>query len=165
MIRPRHPHHQMPPNDVPHRLYVHLAWTTLARVPTLEASRRASIESHLLAACRWLGVEPIETFVMADRVHLLARIPASLPVADLALRARTAVEELLGSAGQVVHWSRDFAAVTVSPRDVRRVRRRLASLGLGLETSLPLPQRHAASLPPAVAGSRERPVRRTPRPG
>jgi REP element-mobilizing transposase RayT len=154
----------MPP-DEPHRLYVHLAWTTLARVPSLQDSRRASIESHLLAACRWLGVEPVETCVMADRVHLLARIPAALPVADLAARTRAAVEELLGAAGQVVHWSRDFAAVTVSPRDVRRVRRRLASLGLGLESAAPLPPLHRAPVRPPVVGSREWSDRESPRPG
>lgn len=120
----------MPRTDKPHRLYVHFAWTTLARVPMLDDSRRASIESHLMAACRWVGAEPIEVCVLPDRVHLLVRIPSGLAVGDLARRARTSVEELLGSAGRVVRWSRTFAAATVSPRDVRRVRRRLASLGL-----------------------------------
>lgn len=83
-----------------------------------------------MAACRWLGVEPIEVCVLPDRVHLLTRMPSGLAVSDLARRARTSVEELMGSAGSVVRWSDAFAAVTVSPRDVRRVRRRLASLGL-----------------------------------
>lgn len=83
-----------------------------------------------MAACRWLGAEPIEVCVLPDRVHLLVRTHSGLAVADLARRARTSVEELLGSAGRVVRWSDSFAAATVSPRDVRRVRRRLASLGL-----------------------------------
>jgi REP element-mobilizing transposase RayT len=130
-------------NQAPHRLYVHLAWTTLARVRALSDARRASIESHLLAACRWLGAEPIEACVLPDRVHLLVRIPSGLAVADLARRARTAVEELLGSSGQVVRWSNAFAAVTVGPRDVRRVRRRLASLGLDANT--PVPRRVGSS--------------------
>jgi REP element-mobilizing transposase RayT len=124
----------MPSDRTPHRLYVHLAWTTLARARVLSSARRASIESHLMASCRWLGAEPIETCVLPDRVHLLVRTPSGLAVADLARRARTSVEELLGSAGRVVRWSDAFAAVTVSPRDVRRVRRRLASLGLDTTT-------------------------------
>lgn len=120
----------MPSNRALHRLYVHLAWTTLACVRVMSDARRASIESHLMAACRWLGAEPIEVCALPDRVHLLVRIPSGLAVSDLARRARGSVEELLGSAGRVVVWSDGFAAATVSPRDVRRVRRRLASLGL-----------------------------------
>lgn len=137
---------RMHSNRAPHRLYVHLAWTTVARVPALNGPRRASLESHLLAACRWLGAEPIEACVLPDRVHLLVRIPSGIAVADLARRARIAVEELLDSPGRAVRWSDAFAAVTVSPRDVRRVRRRLASLGLDADTS-GTPTR-ADSLPP-----------------
>ncbi len=118
------------PKSPPHRLYVHLAWTTLARVPAIAPSRRASVESHLLAACRRLGAEPVETCVLADRVHLLVRLPAGLSVSDLGDRVRVSSEVLLCRAGYVVRWSREFAARSVSPGEVRRVRRRLASLGL-----------------------------------
>ena len=147
-------------NPAPHRLYVHLAWTTLASVRALSEGRRASIESHLLAACRWLGAEPIEACVLPDRVHLLVRTPSGLAVADLARRARKSVEELLDSVGHVVRWSDDFAAVTVSPRDVRRVRRRLASLGLdavppndviGPESPTPIFERSGPAHPPRAA--------------
>ncbi len=118
------------PKSPPHRLYVHLAWTTLGRVPTIAPARRASVESHLLAACRRLGAEPVETCVLPDRVHLLVRLPAGLSVYDLGDRVRVTSEVLLRRAGYVVRWSREFAARSVSPREVRRVRRRIASLGL-----------------------------------
>jgi REP element-mobilizing transposase RayT len=151
--------------QAPHRLYVHLAWTTLASVRALSDARRASIESHLLAACRWLGAEPIEACVLPDRVHLLVRTPSGLAVSDLAHRARTAVEELLSSAGRVVRWSDAFAAVTVSPRDVRRVRRRLASLGLDARAGVTPPR---AGSPPHIVGRIEIPTGRragSPDPG
>lgn len=114
----------------PHRLYVHLAWSTAGRAATLDASRRATIESHILAGCRWIGAQPVEVCVLPDRVHLLAGVPAVLSVHELAGHVRRTVEDLLADAGRVVRWSPGFAAVTVSPADVRRVRRRLASLDL-----------------------------------
>lgn len=116
--------------DAPHRIYVHLAWTTLARVPALGPARRATIESHLLGACRPLGAIPVEACVLPDRIHLLARIPACLSVRDIGDRARDASEQLLRGAGCIVRWSPEFAAVSVSPREVRRLRRRMAVAGL-----------------------------------
>lgn len=112
----------------PHRLYVHIAWSSLAPAAVHDAARRAMIETHVLASCRWIGVEPVEACVLADRVHLLAGLPPVLSVQALAAHVRRTVEDLLADSGRVVRWSPGFAAVTVSPADVRRVRRKLASL-------------------------------------
>jgi len=118
-----------PPNDLhPHRLYVHIAWSTLARVQAIHPDRRAAIETHMLAVCRRLGVEPIEARAFGDRVHLLARLPVTASVHDVAAAVRDDVASRLASAGRVVRWSPGFAAVTVSPAEVRRERKRLASL-------------------------------------
>ena len=111
-----------------HRLYVHLAWTTLARVPALDPARGSAIESHVIASCRWLGVEPIEVCALPDRVHLLVRLPAPVSVQRLAAHVREEVRSLLASSGTVVRWGPDFAAVSVSRSQVRRVRKRLAAL-------------------------------------
>jgi len=118
----------MPGSRAPHRLYVHIAWSTLAPAEAPAAARRAMIESHVLATCRWIGAQPVEVCALADRVHLLAGLPPVLSVQALATHVRRTVEDLLADSGRVVRWSPGFAAVTVSPRDVRRIRRRLASL-------------------------------------
>lgn len=112
----------------PHRLYVHIAWSTLARVEAIPRTRRATVETHMLAACRRLGVEPIEARALADRVHLLARLPAVVSVGELAAHVREDVTSRLAAVGHVVRWTPGFAAVTVSPREVRRVRKRLAMI-------------------------------------
>jgi len=112
-----------------HRLYIHLAWKTLARVGVLEPKRRAAIETHLLASCRWFGTEPIEVCALSDRVHLLVRLPAVLSVHELDRRVRLDVETFLADSGRVVRWAPGYAAVTVTPAEVRRVRRRIAALG------------------------------------
>lgn len=113
----------------PHRLYVHLAWSTVARVAALDPVRRAAIETHLLASCRWCGTDPIEVCALPDRVHLLVRLPASLSVVELARRVRRDVQCFLADSGRVVRWESGFAAATVAPRDVRRVKKRIAALG------------------------------------
>jgi REP element-mobilizing transposase RayT len=118
---PRHPGH-------PHRLYVHLAWSTLARVPSIPPARRAAIESHILAICRQAGAQPVEARAFADRVHLVVRLPPALSVQELADRVRREVVARLARSGLVVRWSQGFAAVSVAPSEVRRTRKRLAGL-------------------------------------
>lgn len=116
------------PPSHPHRLYVHLAWSTLARVPAIAPARRAAIETHILAICRQAGAEPVEARAFADRIHLVARLPPSLSVQDLAERVRRDVAERLRRSGFVVRWSPGFAAVTIAPAAVRKTRKRLAGL-------------------------------------
>ena len=117
-----------PASGHPHRLYVHLAWSTLARVPAIAPARRAAIETHILAICRQAGAEPVEARAFADRIHLVARLPPALSVQSLADRVRREVAERLARSGLVVRWSPGFAAVTIAPDAVRRTRRRLAEL-------------------------------------
>lgn len=123
------------PRSEHHRLYVHIAWSTLGRVSAIAADRRAAIETHVLAACRWVGAEPIEVCAISDRVHVLVRVPASLAVQDLATRVQSNVSRILADTGRVVRWAPGFAAATVSPREVRRVRRLIAEAESGRATS------------------------------
>lgn len=133
MVEPSRQRSGMPPSDergggAAHRLYVHLAWSTLGRVAVIERRRRAAIETHVIAVCRRLGVEPVEVRAFSDRVHLLAGLPATLSVHDVAVAVRDGVSGALARAGRVVRWTPGFAAVTVSPAEVRRLRKRLAML-------------------------------------
>jgi REP element-mobilizing transposase RayT len=134
----------------PHRLYVHVAWSTLARVRAIPPERRAGIESHIMAVCRQLGVEPIEARALGDRVHLIVRIRAGTSVGELAARVRDDVAVRLARSGVVVRWSPGFAAVTMTPADVRRARKRLASL----ESPLPDPGSRGRSKRPVPGRTR-----------
>lgn len=112
-----------------HRLYAHVAWTTLARLPLVPAARRFSAESHLIAACRRLGADPVEVCIFPDRVHLLVRYAPARALGDLAAQLQSASEEALAEAGFAVRWSRRFAAESVSPGEVRRMRRKMVGRG------------------------------------
>ena len=115
----------------PHRLYVHVAWSTLARVRAISPDRQAAIETHIIGVCRQLGAEPVEARALGDRVHLMVRLPATMSVGELASRVREEVSVRLARSGCVVRWSPGFAVIGVSPSEVRRARRRLATLGSG----------------------------------
>lgn len=110
-----------------HRLYAHLVWTTAARFPVLAGGpRRASAESRLIALCRAVDVEPVEVAVLPDRVHLLVRFKPAQSLGEVARRLREASEEAFTGAGPRIRWSPAWAAITVGPGEVRRVRRHIA---------------------------------------
>lgn len=93
----------------------------------IQTERRACAESHLIAACRWVRAEPIAVCALPDRVHLLVRFQPADSLADLVGRIQASSEEVLRRARHPVRWSRRFAVATVSPAEVRRLMRQLAS--------------------------------------
>ncbi len=108
-----------------HRLYVHVAWTTLQRLPLLGPRSRESVHFHLSALSRRLGAEPVRICVLRDRIHLLLRIGAGQNVARLVTRLKRGSEESLDGEGVPALWGRGFAATTVGPRRIPRLTRRL----------------------------------------
>lgn len=114
------------PGRAAHRLYAHLAWTTVAglSIPSGGAFR-AWLESRLIALCRSVDAEPVEACVLDERVHLVIRLKPVHSLDEVAGRVRRGSEEALLGRGDRVRWSAAYAAVTVSPGDVRRLRRRL----------------------------------------
>lgn len=77
------------------KLYIHLVWATWDRLPLITPS----IESRLLAAvsakCRELACTPLAIGIVPDHVHVLVRIPPTLPVSTL-------VKELKGSSSHLM---------------------------------------------------------------
>ena len=121
----------VPPQAGPgrlHRLYLHVAWHTLAGMDLVPFERTSLAESQLLALCRRLGVHAVEVWVSPDRVHLLLRVAPGHSPGDLVRHLQAGSEQILSRAGIPVRWSRRYAAETVGPSEVRRVMRRIAFL-------------------------------------
>lgn len=118
-----------PPRAGPaaHRLYVHVAWTTLDRLPLLGRRRALAVEGHLIALCRRLDVEPMEVHVAADRVHVLLRLKPAHALGPVVRRLKSGTAEALVRAATPVRWSRGYAAATIAPGHVRRLMRRLSA--------------------------------------
>lgn len=112
--------------EPPHqRLYVHLAWTTLQRLRLIDERRGAAVEGQLIVLCRRLGVRVVAVTVTDDRVHLLARYQASQCLREVAEQLKDGSEGFLSASGAPVRWSRGYAVASVSPAEVRELRRRL----------------------------------------
>jgi len=110
-----------------HRLYVHLAWTTLDRLPLVDRRYAVTLEAQLIVLCRRLDVEPMQVRARRDRVDLLARIKPVHAVSELARRLKRGSGELLAAEGSSVRWGRGYAAATVAPGEVRGWIRRYAT--------------------------------------
>lgn len=108
-----------------HRLYVHVAWTTLQRLPLLGPRSRDSVHFHLTALSRRLGAEPVRVCPLRDRVHLVLRIGAGQDVGRLVTRLKRGSGDALDGEGVPALWGRGYAATTVGPARLPRLLERL----------------------------------------
>jgi REP element-mobilizing transposase RayT len=87
------------------------------------------IQSELYACiadrCRALKAQPLEIGGIADHVHVLARIPATIPIAQVVHDMKGASSHLMNHIlrpGSNFRWQGTYSAFSVSPEDVARVR-------------------------------------------
>ncbi|MEE9207898.1 MAG: transposase [Gemmatimonadota bacterium] len=111
-----------------HRLYAHIAWSTLGGLRIPGPRRQAIIERHLIVLCRRLDAEPITVVAAANRIHVLLRYKPTHSLASLVVRLKSGSRAALRMAGHGVEWASGFAVVSVGSLSVRPVMRRLASL-------------------------------------
>lgn len=116
-----------------HRLYAHLAWGTLDRLPLAGPRTALLLESELISLCRRLDVEPVEVAVEADRVHVLVRHKPNQALGELVRRLKQGSSDAARRRAAALRWGRGWAAATVSPGDVRELKRRLAGRSGGLD--------------------------------
>lgn len=106
-------------------VYVHFVWATWERQPliTVELQPRvyASIAHHAAA----LGARVIAIGGISDHVHLLARLPPTISIAEFIGRVKGAsshfVTHLLGTT-EPFKWQGGYGAFSVSRRNVAAVR-------------------------------------------
>jgi REP element-mobilizing transposase RayT len=113
----------LPAEKSTHRIYVHVAWATLGRLPLMPTDLRGAVEAHLITLCRRLDVEPVAVRATADRVMLLLRLKPNHTLGTLVSRLKSGSQEALSDAGRGVHWGSGFAATTVGVEAVHNVAR------------------------------------------
>ena len=119
------------PGRAAHRLYCHLVWPTLGRIPLVSSAAAAVVERHVIALCRRLDAEPVCVRAFSDRVHLILRLKPGHSPAVLVSRLKAGSESALLAAGHTVRWGRGYAAASVSGSEVRATRRRVHRLADG----------------------------------
>ena len=104
-----------------HQLYVHLVWATFDRLPFIAIDAEARLHAVIAERCRKRGCEAVTVGGIEDHVHVLARIPVTLAVSELAQQAKGASSYFMNHEVRLDHafkWQSGYGAFTVSKRGV-----------------------------------------------
>ena len=104
-------------------LYVHLVWATWDRAPLITPEIRARIYPMMQRHADDLGTHVIAIGGIEDHVHVLARYPATVAIADLVRRMKGSSSYLASQVmGKTFKWQGVYGAFTLSTRGLDRVR-------------------------------------------
>lgn len=100
--------------------FIHCVFSTKERRPLIPPARKIDLYSYLGGIAKGEGFALIAAGGMADHVHLLVEIPATLSVAQ-------AVQKLKGSSsrwmGDGFSWQQGYGAFSVSPSQISAVKK------------------------------------------
>jgi len=106
-------------------LYLHLVWATCGRRPMITEQIQQQVYVAIAAQCKKTKCELLAVGGIADHVHVLARIPPTISVAELARRLKGASSYAASHenrTAQPFRWQGSYGAFTVSRSVVPRVR-------------------------------------------
>jgi REP element-mobilizing transposase RayT len=106
-------------------VYIHAAWATWDRLPLLVGEVERAAHRALAAKCHELGAEVVALGGVEDHVHLLVKLPATLPLASLIGQIKGAsshlVTHLPDDGDRLFKWQGSYGAVSVSPQALEEV--------------------------------------------
>jgi putative transposase len=107
-------------------IYLHLVWGTWDRQPFLTGGRAETVYRAIVAECANLRVEVIAIGGMADHVHLLVSVPASVSAAALVKQVKGSTSHLMNpvhGAQAPFRWQGGYGVFSVSRQHLARIRR------------------------------------------
>jgi REP element-mobilizing transposase RayT len=107
------------------RLFVHLVWGTKERRPFLGAWRARRVHGLLDRIGHLNGCTPIAVGGVADHVHVLTAIPATITVADVVRLMKIGTSQFVARDLKVpdFEWQRGYGAFTLRETECEIVRR------------------------------------------
>lgn len=105
-------------------VYVHPVWATWNREPWIDEAWESRLHACLRQASTDLGCPVLAVGGVADHVHLLVRLPTTVTIADLVKQAKGTSSHWVNheAAGPSFRWQGRYAAISVSPSSIDRVR-------------------------------------------
>ena len=101
-------------------VHVHLVWAVKGRAPAIDESVRQWLWPALAEKARAVGSGHVVVGGVAD--HVLAELPAAMPVSELVRRLKGASSRLASHRGVPdLRWQDGYAVFSVSPRDLASV--------------------------------------------
>lgn len=107
-------------------LLYHIIFSTKERRPFINAKFRNELHPYIGGIIRDFGGEPIEIGGVADHVHILAKLPASLAIADALRLIKTNSSKWASEHKDLVRtfaWQAGYSAFTVSKSQAAAVRK------------------------------------------
>ena len=105
------------------QVYLHLVWATWNRAPLLTPELWRAVDGCIRHECAQMRVEVVALGGVEDHVHLLVRIPMTLPIASLVKQVKGSSSHLLSERLKVpFRWQGGYGAFSVSKSAVARAR-------------------------------------------
>jgi REP element-mobilizing transposase RayT len=105
------------------QLYIHLVWATRFRQPLLTPVARDIAFRTFRAECRSLGATLIAAGGVEDHVHLLVRIPTTVPIMTLVKQLKgVSSRRITLETGAPFRWQGGYGVFTVRKSGVDQVR-------------------------------------------
>ena len=106
-------------------LLYHIVFSTKDRRPFINAKLREELHPYIGGIILDAGGKPIEIGGIADHVHILAKLPATLALSDALRLIKSNSSKWAGERSDLVRmfaWQTGYAAFTVSKSQARNVR-------------------------------------------
>jgi putative transposase len=110
-------------------LFIHFVWGTWDRLPLLVGETEGRVYQSIQATCTSLGADVLALGGVADHVHLLARLPATLSAADLAKQVKGASAHLATheiAPDRFFKWQGGYAAFSAGQGQLEAIRAYIA---------------------------------------
>src|SRR6266498_5646126 len=108
-----------------HQLFIHLVWTTLDRVPMIDAPTRRFLEEFFKKTASRQDVEIVELAMLKTHVHMVVRTPPRIDLPRLVQffkgGSSYAASRLPGNV-LGLRWAPECSATSVGPRQLDTVR-------------------------------------------
>lgn len=114
-----------------YRLYAHIIWPTKYRKPILGERLTPLIEAKLAEVCHRKGYQLIQGRAVVDHAHVLVGFKPVQRISDIVRDLKTntskaafeTFSELVRIIQTDVLWAEGYRAESVSPRDLKRIRK------------------------------------------
>ena len=106
------------------KLYVHLVWTTYCREPLLSGKREQVVHRILTSEANKLHCTVLAVGGIEDHVHVLLALPPQFDLPRLLHQMKGVSSHVVrqDSDGEGFGWQDGYAALSVSPNHVARVK-------------------------------------------
>ena len=106
-----------------HRIYLHVAWTTLGRRPMIDASTQRFLDGFFRRVAISERVDVVALAILRTHVHMILRLPTrfDLPRLMQLMKGGSSYEASRLQGNHLgLRWSREYSADSISPAALPR---------------------------------------------